>query len=1168
MASAARKCVNYFALTVLCITMHLPFASSAAAQNIINVPATQPTIQAGINAASNGDTVLVAPGTYTENINFGGKSITVTSSGGPSVTIIDGGAKGSVVTFNTGETTSSVLSGFTIQNGTSQPENYYEGSGIYIGNSSPMISGNQIVKNTGCGNGMGIGVYFGSPVIEHNVISNNARTLCSGGTGGGGILIGGNSSAQILYNTITNNSMVMGDGGGISLVAAGTPTIRGNFISGNSAATQGGGIVMSNQSDALIIQNIILGNTADEGAGIAALVPSGAVGPLLVNNTIAGNNARQATGSGVFIDGYDTQTQLINNIIVGVPGQTAAACGNLANVTPVFQFNDVFSSQGTPYGGICTDQTGLNGNISSDPSFMSAANSDFHLQLGSPAIDTGNNTAPNLPTTDFDGNPRIADGNNDGVATVDLGAYEVVNTSAANLSPNSLSFAPQVIGTSSAPQYTALSSTGTTGFQITSFQISSEFSATTSCPALGQPGGFAGVATGTSCTYTVSFTPTATPAPSGYIPIGPLTGVLTVNGTNGSSLVVALSGTALQQNADASLSTGYLQYAVQPVGTSSAPQPVILTNLGGPALSISSIIASQQFSETDNCPSSLAGGASCTINVTFTPTATGNVNGTLTIIDNSTYYFYTRSPQTVTLNGQGGTANANPSLSGINFGNQVLNTSSSPINATLSNSGNLPLTVNSIASSGDFAQTNNCGTTLAPSASCVITITFSPTALGARTGNVTISDNSFYGSPQLITLNGTGVTRAAVSLSAASLTFSGQTIATTSAPQAVTLTNSGGGSLSISSIAASQPFAQTNNCPASLSGGASCTISVTFTPQSAGSANGAVTITDSASGSPHSVTLSGTGITPAAVSLSPTSLTFPATQVGTTSAPQTITLTNTGGASLIISSLATSQPFAETTNCPTSLAGGASCTISVSFTPQASGNANGGVTIIDNASGSPQTVSLSGTGATAATAPTLSPSSLAFGDQIVGVASSQKVVRFAATGSVALNIYSIATTGPFTQTNNCPATLSPGGSCNIDIVFKPTAYGPANGTLTISDNGAGTPQSVPLSGNGQDFALAATPSSVSVNRGTNATYTVTATELGDSYNSPVYLSCLGLPASTYCSFSPSGVTPGAGSASSTLTIQTTSSTPAGTYTITIRGRSLVNHTTTVTLVAN
>ncbi len=115
-----------------------PFLS---AQNVINVPADQATIQAAINAANNGDTVLVAPGRYVENINFGGKAIVVTSSGGPSVTTIDGGAHGSVVTFNSGETPNSKLSGFTITNGL---QNGLAGGGILIAGASPVITGNVI----------------------------------------------------------------------------------------------------------------------------------------------------------------------------------------------------------------------------------------------------------------------------------------------------------------------------------------------------------------------------------------------------------------------------------------------------------------------------------------------------------------------------------------------------------------------------------------------------------------------------------------------------------------------------------------------------------------------------------------------------------------------------------------------------------------------------------------------------------------------------------------------------------------------------------------------------------------------------------------------------------------------------------------------------------------
>jgi len=123
--------------------------------NTIHVPGDQPTIQAAINAASNGQTVLVAPGTYTENINFNGKAITVISSGGPSVTTIDGGQQGAVAAFTSGEGLSSVLSGFTIQNGVTTFGNGYKGGGVYISNAAPTIENNKIIYNQGC---IGIGI--------------------------------------------------------------------------------------------------------------------------------------------------------------------------------------------------------------------------------------------------------------------------------------------------------------------------------------------------------------------------------------------------------------------------------------------------------------------------------------------------------------------------------------------------------------------------------------------------------------------------------------------------------------------------------------------------------------------------------------------------------------------------------------------------------------------------------------------------------------------------------------------------------------------------------------------------------------------------------------------------------------------------------------------------
>src|SRR6266850_293013 len=166
------------------------FAAGAEAQTTIRVPLNYPTIQAAIDAAANGDTVLVAPGTYVENIDFSGKAITVASDGGPEVTLIDGSQADSVVKFISGEERSSVLSGFTVLNGRSgfDTQGYGDGGGIWMLNSSPTIVGNIIANNRGC-QGSGISITIGSPLIQRNTIINNRQLGCSGGHGAGIALI-------------------------------------------------------------------------------------------------------------------------------------------------------------------------------------------------------------------------------------------------------------------------------------------------------------------------------------------------------------------------------------------------------------------------------------------------------------------------------------------------------------------------------------------------------------------------------------------------------------------------------------------------------------------------------------------------------------------------------------------------------------------------------------------------------------------------------------------------------------------------------------------------------------------------------------------------------------------------------------------------------------------
>jgi hypothetical protein len=316
----------------------------------------------------------------------------------------------------------------------------------------------------------------------------------------------------------------------------------------------------------------------------------------------------------------------------------------------------------------------------------------------------------------------------------------------------------------------------------------------------------------------------------------------------------------------------------------------------------------------------------------------------------------------------------------LTFASQTVGTTSTPQTLTVTNSGSGTLNISNIAIGGtnasDFAQTNTCSAPLAPSASCSINVTFTPGAIGSRSGTLTLTDNA-AGSPQSITLTGTGATAApGVNLSPTTVSFGNQNVGTTSSAQQVTLSNNGSSTLTISSIAVSgtnaSDFAQTNTCGASLAPNANCVISITFTPSATGSRSGAVTITDNATGSPQSVPLSGTGVTPTpAANVSPSSLTFANQNVGTPSSAQTITVQNTGTADLTISSITISgtnaSDFAQTNNCGTSLAPNASCAINVTFTPGAAGSRSASVTITDNATGSPQSVTLSGTGVTSGT---------------------------------------------------------------------------------------------------------------------------------------------------------------------------------------------------------
>src|SRR5579864_6728207 len=592
---------------------------------------------------------------------------------------------------------------------------------------------------------------------------------------------------------------------------------------------------------------------------------------------------------------------------------------------------------------------------------------------------------------------------------------------------------------------------------------------------------------------------------------------------------------APDSSAAVTFSPSSLQYASQMIGTSSQPQTAVVRNIGSAPLSISSISTSGDFAETDNCGNSVSAAGSCTLSVTFTPTAPGARSGGIVIVDDAA-----GTPHNISLSGSALGAIVALTPTSLTFPSVLVGTPSAAQALTLTNSGNATLSISTISMTGDYSESDNCSTVLAAGSSCSIQVIFTPTGSGMRSGSVTVTDN-VTGSPQSVALTGTGIALSANAvLTPSSLTFASVPLGTSSLPQTVTLTNSGNTALTLSTVYTTGDYGQTDNCPASLSAGSTCVINVTFTPTVTGTRTGTVTISDSAMGSPQSVALTGTGIALSANAvLTPSSLTFASVPLGTSSLPQTVTLTNSGNTALTISGVQVTGDYGQNNNCPASLSAGSTCTINVTFTPTVTGTRTGTVTISDSAMGSPQIVALTGTGLSLSATVALTPSSLTFASVPRGTSSTSQMVTLTNTGNAALTLSTVYTTGDYGQTDNCPASLSAGSSCTINVTFTPTVTGARTGTVTISDNAAGSPHIVGLSGTGSDFSLNSSSSSTTVKAGMTASYSLTVASVGGTFSNAVKLSCSGAPATTNCSLSAGSVTPGSSSAVVTVTISTT-----------------------------
>ncbi|MCL4688274.1 MAG: choice-of-anchor D domain-containing protein [Burkholderiales bacterium] len=526
------------------------------------------------------------------------------------------------------------------------------------------------------------------------------------------------------------------------------------------------------------------------------------------------------------------------------------------------------------------------------------------------------------------------------------------------------------------------------------------------------------------------------------------------------------------------LTPGGLNFGSVTVGTPAPPQSALLQNVGTANLVFSGIsLTPGDFTQTNTCPIGPPGLpplANCAFAVNFTPTATGTRSADITIATNAA-----TSPNILPLTGNGvAVPVAIPSLlpSALTFPTQTVGTTSAAQAVTLSNAGTAPLAISSIITEGDFAQSNACPSSLAPSASCGISVTFSPVAPGTRSGFLKVFDDA-AGSPHFIPLTGTATLPPVPTISApASVSFPPTQVGGVSPPVTVTISNVGGGPLSIAAVeVVGSGYAVTSqtctSAPVTPSG--SCTISMTFAPGSAGNVVATLRLISNAPASPTLIGLTGEGTALAVGTLAatPATLDFGTREIGTTTAAQSITVSNAGSAPVTVSGITASGDYAQTNDCSL-LESAATCTISITFTPTATGPRPGSVSVASNASNSPLTVNLSGTGAPIqAPVIELSASSLGFGNRLVGAGAQVQSVTVRNRGGAPLALGSITLTGEFVHTTTCGATVEPDGTCRIDVGFLPTIPGARFGRMTVTSNASNGTQFVDLAGTGCRFTF-------------------------------------------------------------------------------------------------
>jgi hypothetical protein len=484
-----------------------------------------------------------------------------------------------------------------------------------------------------------------------------------------------------------------------------------------------------------------------------------------------------------------------------------------------------------------------------------------------------------------------------------------------------------------------------------------------------------------------------------------------------------------------------------------------LRNVSSVPVTINSLTHSRNFTQGGTCGARLAPGSGCTL---IEEGADDNKSqGSVIVTANGVpqKFVISKSP---TGDNVGSAITIFPFS--LQFAPQLISTTSAIQEIVIQNLGLQPGAINSIGiiPPAAFTQTNNCPALLNPARICTIKVNYIAATIQDEAQLAIVHDPNQ--TRDTVFLSGVG-SASAISTSTQSVDFGSQFVGAPPLGRMVNLTNTTPYPATVTSVSTTTGFLQNNSCTKALAPHASCRVQVSFQPKTNQNAFGTLTANNYGPGGAQLVSLTATGLINAFVTVSPIALDFPQALVNETNGPQTVTLQNVSSNTIAITQVKIALPFSETDNCIGNLPAGATCTVSVSFTPTHLSSAAGRMTVDFSGKGSPQVVGLTGT---VVTILRFTPSPVVFGQQQVGTTSPQTYLSIGneSNQTITLNSFTIHGTEFSIAQNSCPAQLQPYYGCALQLVFTPNSTGLRTGKIAISASDYSKLHVVQLQGTG------------------------------------------------------------------------------------------------------